>query len=157
MTNFSTISDEFPLVTKALFSCSVEFLPNKIDLNMLRTLKLNNCANLKSLICLPSTLEELYTDWCTSLEKITFQSVRFKLQKFGYEGCFKLSEIQGLFKLVPVAKLDEAYLGQMKWIKSYEDHKVDLIGDVITKGRIWRLQVITLSLSYTQKHIFARK
>jgi hypothetical protein len=129
----------------SLFSNLFESLPNNIDLNMLRILNLNSCLNLKSLLCIPSTLEELYTHWCTSLERITFKSARYKLRKFGYEGCFKLSEVQGLFKLESISKLDEADLGLMKWIKAYEDCKVDLIGDEITKGRIWDIQVIFLS------------
>ncbi|GJW58168.1 putative Toll/interleukin-1 receptor domain-containing protein [Tanacetum coccineum] len=119
-----------------------ESLPNNIDLKMLRVLNLNSCPNLKSIVCLPNTLENLYTHWCTSLEKITFQSACFSLKKFGYDGCFKLSEIQGLLKLVPIASLDESDLGNMKWIKEYEAHKVDLVGDVITKGIIWHTQML---------------
>ncbi|MFS8020946.1 hypothetical protein Hanom_Chr16g01421711 [Helianthus anomalus] len=30
----------------------------------------------------------------------------------------------------------------MQWIKAYEDHKVDLVGDDITKGRIWHTQML---------------
>ncbi|KAK1420710.1 hypothetical protein QVD17_22528 [Tagetes erecta] len=119
-----------------------EYLPNNIDLTMLRVLTLSSCPNLKSILCLPSTLQDLYTDWCTSLEKITFQSRRYTLQNFVYEGCFKLSEIQGLFKLVSVSELDESYLGHMKWIKAYQDLKVDLVGDTVTKGRIWHIQML---------------
>ncbi|XP_021981079.1 disease resistance protein RPV1 isoform X1 [Helianthus annuus] len=132
---------------QSLFNLSLrgnlfEYMPNNIDLKMLRLLNLYSCPNLKSLLCLPSTLEELCIDWCTSLERITFQSGRFSLREFGYKGCFKLSEIQGLFKLVPVAKIDEADLGHMQWIKAYQDHKVDLVGDDITKGRDRRIQML---------------
>ncbi|XP_076892448.1 uncharacterized protein LOC143544180 [Bidens hawaiensis] len=109
---------------------------------MLQYLNLNGCPNLKSLPCLPSTLKELNVDWCTSLEKITFQSARFTLEKFDYEGCFKLCEIEGLFKLVSIAKLDEADLQHMRWIKAYQDHKVDLVGDVITEGRTFDIQML---------------
>lgn len=112
-----------------------EVLPNNINLKMLRVLELTFCPNLKCLPSLPSTLEELYTDWCFSLEKITFESARFRLREFVYRGCNKVSEVQGLFKLVPVAKLDEADLGHMKWIKPYQDHEVNLVGDEITKDR----------------------
>ncbi|MFS7966137.1 putative leucine-rich repeat domain superfamily [Helianthus anomalus] len=119
-----------------------EYLPNTIDLKMLRLLNLYCCPNLKSLPCIPSTLEELHIDWCTSLEIVTFQSGRFTLQGFTYECCFKLSEVQGLFKLVPIAKVDETDLGDMQWIKAYEDLKVDLVGDEITKGRIWHTQML---------------
>ncbi|KAJ0799958.1 putative heavy metal-associated domain superfamily [Helianthus annuus] len=30
----------------------------------------------------------------------------------------------------------------MQWIKAYKDHKVDLVGDVITKGRSWNIQML---------------
>ncbi|KAL8239798.1 hypothetical protein R6Q59_016365 [Mikania micrantha] len=119
-----------------------DYLPNNIGLKMLWLLNLYSCPNLKSLLCLPNTLEELCIDWCTSLEKITFQSGRFSLREFGYEGCFKLSEIEGLFKLVPIAKIDEADMGHMRWIKAYQDHKVDLVRDDITKGRDRRIQML---------------
>ncbi|MFS7917247.1 putative 17-beta-estradiol 17-dehydrogenase [Helianthus anomalus] len=119
-----------------------EILPSYIDLKMLRVLYLNSCPNLKSLLCLPSMLEELHVEWCTSLEIITFQSARFTLQEFDYEGCFKLCEIEGLFKLVSITKLDEAELGHLQWIKAYQDHEVHLVGDEITEGRTWNIQML---------------
>ncbi|KAJ0532360.1 putative TIR domain, AAA+ ATPase domain, P-loop containing nucleoside triphosphate hydrolase [Helianthus annuus] len=119
-----------------------EYLPSNIDLKMLRKLNLYCCTNLKSLPCIPSTLVDLNIDWCTSLQRVTFESGHFGLQEFAYECCFKLSEIQGLFKLVPIAKINEEDLGHMQWIKAYEDHKVDLVGDDITKGRIWHTQML---------------
>lgn len=129
-----------------------EFLPNNIDLKMLRTLDLNSCSNLKSLPCIPSTLEELYVDCCFSLEKITFQSCRFSLQKFSYEGCLALCEVQGFFKLVPVAKIDEADLFQhIQWIKKYQQNMVGLTDDEITRGIPRPIQVI--SLFSVQKHL----
>ncbi|KAM0037009.1 putative leucine-rich repeat domain superfamily, heavy metal-associated domain superfamily [Helianthus debilis subsp. tardiflorus] len=131
-----------------------EILPSYIDLKMLHSLYLTSCSNLKSLPCLPSTLKWLYVEWCTSLERITFQSARFTLQEFCYEGCFKLVEIEGLFKLVSIEKLDEADLGHMQWIKAYEDHKVDLVGDLITKGRTWNIQVVSFSVSHNMLYEF---
>ncbi|KAK1423993.1 hypothetical protein QVD17_19304 [Tagetes erecta] len=119
-----------------------KYLPNNIDLKMFRILNLYSCSNLKSLPCIPSTLEELYIDWCTSLERVTFQSGRFSLRVCSYECCFKLFEIQGLFKLVPIAKINAADMGHLQWIKSYEDHKVDLVGDDITKGNVWHTQML---------------
>ncbi|KAM0008208.1 putative TIR domain, P-loop containing nucleoside triphosphate hydrolase [Helianthus debilis subsp. tardiflorus] len=130
------------LSTLNLSDCSFEILPHCVDLKMLQSLCLNSCSNLKSLSCLPSTLKRLRVAWCTSLERITFQSARFTLQEFCYEGCFKLFEIEGLFKLVSIEKVDEADLGHMQWIKAYKDHKVDLVGDVITKGRTWNIQML---------------
>ncbi|GKD56283.1 putative TIR domain, P-loop containing nucleoside triphosphate hydrolase, partial [Tanacetum coccineum] len=131
------------LRAQSLFGMSLEanlfeFLPNKIQINILRVLNLTDCKNLKSLLCLPSTLEELYIDYCTSLEIITFQSACFRLRRIRYLGCSKLSEIQGLFKLVSIKKLDEAHMGKMEWIKAYEDFKVDLVDSIITEDRMWQ-------------------
>ncbi|XP_076919072.1 disease resistance protein RUN1-like [Bidens hawaiensis] len=112
-----------------------EYLPSFIDFKMLQLLCLYSCSNLKSLPCIPSVLEYLFIDWCTSLERITFQSGRFTLQEFSYEGCFKLSDVEGLFKLVPIAKITLPEIGNMQWIKAYANHKVDLVGDEITKGK----------------------
>ncbi|XP_076892428.1 disease resistance protein RUN1-like, partial [Bidens hawaiensis] len=118
-------------------------LPNNIDLKMLRVLNLNSCKNLKSILCLPNTLEELHTYKCRLLEKVTFQSTRFRLKKFDYRGCFNLCEVYGLFKLVAIEELDEADLGHMKWIKAYQDHTVNLIcGDIHDEGIIRHIQML---------------
>ncbi|GKD71312.1 variation in compound triggered root growth response-like protein, partial [Tanacetum coccineum] len=113
-----------------------EFLPCYDHLKNLRVLDLSLCTRLKLLLCLPRTLAELYVYYCESLEKITFQSHRFTLQEFGYEGCITLSEIEGFIKLVPIAKLDEIDLGQLKWLKEYQNLEVLVVGDdELTIGR----------------------
>ncbi|KAI3679512.1 hypothetical protein L2E82_51253 [Cichorium intybus] len=120
-----------------------EFLPCYDHLKNLRVLDLSLCARLKWLLCLPSTLAELYIYYCMSLEKISFQSHRFTLQEFGYEGCISLSEIEGFIKLVPVAKLEENDLGHMKWLKEYQNCEVRLVGDdELTIGRSLCLQMV---------------
>ncbi|XP_035843870.1 disease resistance protein RUN1-like [Helianthus annuus] len=126
-------------------SCNLfESIPRNIDLSVLRVLNLTSCKWLKSIMNLPSTLEELYTYNCISLEKVAFQSTRFSLRKFDYRGCFRLSEVQGLFKLATIEELDEVDLRHMKRIKEYQDHKLDMVGDEITKGRIWHFQVVSI-------------
>ncbi|KAL7591516.1 hypothetical protein Lser_V15G33193 [Lactuca serriola] len=116
----------------SLFEC----LPCYDHLKYLRVLDLSLCSRLKWLVCLPSTLAELYVYYCLSLEKITFQEHRFTLQEFGYEGCISLCEIEGFIKLVPVTKLEENDLGHMKWLKEYQNQEVCLVGDdELTKGR----------------------
>ncbi|KAL7593361.1 hypothetical protein Lser_V15G33802 [Lactuca serriola] len=120
-----------------------EFLPCYDHLKNLRVLDLSLCSRLKWLLCLPSTLAELYIYYCKSLEKISFQSHRFTLQEFGYEGCISLAEIEGFIKLVPVAKLEENDLGHMKWLKEYQNHEVCLVGDDdLIKGRSWCVQIL---------------
>ncbi|KAI3709355.1 hypothetical protein L2E82_39115 [Cichorium intybus] len=120
-----------------------EFLPCYDHLKNLRVLDLSLCARLKWLLYLPSRLAELYIYYCTSLEKISFQSHRFTLQEFGYEGCIHLSEIEGFIKLVPVANLEENDLGHMKWLKEYQNCEVRLVGDdELTIGRSLCLQML---------------
>ncbi|CAH1426874.1 unnamed protein product [Lactuca virosa] len=120
-----------------------EFLPCYDHLKNLRVLDLSLCSRLKRLLCLPSTLAELYIYYCKSLEEISFQSHRFTLQEFGYEGCISLCEIEGFIKLVPVAKLEENDLGHMKWLKEYQNHEVNLVGDDgLTKGRSSCVQML---------------
>ncbi|KAK1418435.1 hypothetical protein QVD17_27580 [Tagetes erecta] len=120
-----------------------ELLPSYDHLKNLRVLDVSFCSKLKSLLCLPSTLAELYVYFCESLEKITFQSHRFTLQEFGYEGCIHLYEVEGYIKLVPVAKLDETDLGHMKWLKEYQNYEVCLAGDdELITGRSRNIQML---------------
>lgn len=119
------------------------FLPDFNHLKNLRVLELSFCSRLKSIECLPSTLEELFTTCCESLETITFQSHRFTLREFDYEGCSNLLEVEGLLKLVPISKIDEIDLGHMEWLKGYQDHEVSLIGDYqLTVGRSPCIQML---------------
>ncbi|XP_023760973.1 disease resistance protein RPS4 isoform X1 [Lactuca sativa] len=120
-----------------------EFLPCYDHLKNLRVLDLTSCSMLKRLPCLPSTLAELYIYYCKSLEEINFQSHRFTLQEFGYEGCISLLEIEGFIKLVPITKLEGNDLGHMKWLKEYQNHEVCLVGDdELTKGRSSCVQML---------------
>ncbi|KAJ0532598.1 putative protein kinase RLK-Pelle-CrRLK1L-1 family [Helianthus annuus] len=120
-----------------------ESLPCCDHLENLRILDLSFCSKLKCLVSLPSTLAELYIYYCESLERITFQSHRFTLQEFRYEGCNNLYEVEGFIKLVPIAKLDETDLYHMKWLKEYQNHQVPLVGDELTVGRNWQIQMLS--------------
>ncbi|KAJ9551305.1 hypothetical protein OSB04_015350 [Centaurea solstitialis] len=120
-----------------------DILPSYNHLENLRVLDLSWCRRLKHLLCLPSALVELYIYYCTSLEKITFESHRFTLQDFGYEGCVKLTEVEGFIKLVPIAELDHIDLGHMVWLKEYHYHEICLVGDdELTSGRGWHIQML---------------
>ncbi|XP_028100088.1 disease resistance protein RML1A-like [Camellia sinensis] len=80
-------------------------LPDCIkDLSRLQTLRLNSCTRLQSLLGLQS-VENLFVGHCTSLEKITYQSNMFRSQ-IEHTKCDKLVEVQGLFKLQPVGKVE---------------------------------------------------
>ncbi|KAM0064858.1 putative protein-serine/threonine phosphatase [Helianthus debilis subsp. tardiflorus] len=120
-----------------------ESLPCYNHLEKLQVLDLSFCSRLKCLLCLPNSLVELYIYGCESLERITFQSPRFTLQEFGYLGCNCLYEVEGFFKLVPIAELDETDLGHMKWLQQYQYHEVCLVGDdEVTIGRSWLIQML---------------
>ncbi|XP_076910179.1 protein VARIATION IN COMPOUND TRIGGERED ROOT growth response-like [Bidens hawaiensis] len=120
-----------------------EFLPCYTHLDNLRVLDLSFCSRLKCLLRLPDTLAELYVYDCQLLERITFQSPRFTLQEFGYEGCINLYEIEGFIKLIPIAKLDESDLGHMNWLKEYQNLELGLVGDYeLTVGRSWHIQML---------------
>ncbi|KAI3495677.1 hypothetical protein L1887_38023 [Cichorium endivia] len=75
-------TDSFPLSFSVQLSLQYlnlgnslfEFLPCYDHLKNLRVLDLSLCSRLKWLLCLPSTLAELYIYYCNSLEKISFQS-----------------------------------------------------------------------------------
>ncbi|KAJ9551076.1 hypothetical protein OSB04_015121, partial [Centaurea solstitialis] len=119
-------------------------LPSYNHLENLRVLDLSSCYNLKQLLCLPRALAELYVYYCTSLERITFESHQFTLQGFGYKGCSQLIEIEGFFKLVEIAELDETDLGHMVWLKEYQHHEICLIGGDIqfTYNRSQNIQML---------------
>ncbi|KAJ0605573.1 putative kelch-type beta propeller, leucine-rich repeat domain superfamily [Helianthus annuus] len=120
-----------------------ESLPCYNHLENLRVLDLSFCSRLRCLVCLPNTLAELYVYECELLERITFQSPRFTLQEFGYEGCITLYEVEGFIKLVPIAKLDEPDLGHMNWLKVYQNHEMCLAGDdELTIGRSCHIQML---------------
>nr|XP_043627290.1 disease resistance protein RPV1-like [Erigeron canadensis] len=142
LNNFHVVFSGQPFFYINLGNNLFNFLPNNIDLKMLRVLNLTSCRCLKSLLYLPRTLEELYTHSCESLKKITFQSAHFKLREFGYSRCIELCEIQGLFKLVFIKNIGEAELGHMNWIRAFQDHTVELVGDEIIKGRQEHIQML---------------
>ncbi|XP_076894289.1 disease resistance protein RML1B-like [Bidens hawaiensis] len=126
-----------------LGSSLFENLPCYNSIESLRVLDLSFCSRLKCLLSLPSTLAELYISYCESLERITFQSPQFNLQEFGYKGCIHLYEIEGFFKLVPIAKLDETDLGHLKWLKEYQKYEMCLVGDdELTAGRSLHIQML---------------
>ncbi|KAJ9552639.1 hypothetical protein OSB04_016684 [Centaurea solstitialis] len=138
-----SFSDQSALQYLNLGGSKFEELPTYNHLKSLRVLDLSLCSMLRYLLCLPSTLAELYIYYCTSLENVSFESGVFTLQEFGYEGCSNLSEVEGFIKLVPLAKLDEADLGHMKWLKEYESHELCLAGDdELMKNRSSRLQML---------------
>ena len=71
-------------------------LPHGIGcLPKLRILNLNLCTSLQSILELPTSLETLYADDCTSLERLSIQSNMKSSSMFYLGYCHRLIEIQG--------------------------------------------------------------
>ncbi|GJW51906.1 disease resistance-like protein DSC1 isoform X1 [Tanacetum coccineum] len=140
---YLTFQDQSLLQYLNLSNNLFEFLPDYNHLKNLRVLDLSFCSKLKCLLCVPSTLDELFITCCKSLEKITFQLHQFTLREIDYEGCADLLEIEGLVKLVPISKINEIDLGHMKWLKQHKNHEMCLIGDYkLAAGRSWPIQML---------------
>ncbi|CAL9009303.1 unnamed protein product [Prunus brigantina] len=82
-------------------------LPEKMNgLIMLQTLEIQGCAKLRTLPKLPQSLRKLHASYCTSLERIMnlpnmFESLDSSLWK-----CKKLVEVQSLFDIKPLKRVD---------------------------------------------------
>jgi hypothetical protein len=75
-------------------------LPQGIGcLPKLRSLVLNQCASLQSIPELPTSLEELNADYCTSMERLSILSNMKSSLKIFLGNCRRLVEIQGLESL----------------------------------------------------------
>ena len=141
-----------------LVNSPFENLPDYTHLKNLLVLDLSFCRNLKTLLNLPCRLAELYTFYCISLEMVTFESHKYTLQEFRYEGCVNLSEVEDFFKIVLVATLTRDQLKHMNWLRAYQDLEVCLVGDDdLTKGRTLRLQVQFFYLEHMYKHAQTRR
>ncbi|CAL5380258.1 unnamed protein product [Camellia sinensis] len=80
-------------------------LPDCIrGLTGLQTLQLESCTRLKWLVGLPS-VKKLIVSECTSLEKITFQSLLPNFE-VALSQCYNLVEFQSSFKIEPIEEVD---------------------------------------------------
>ncbi|PQQ21922.1 hypothetical protein Pyn_38340 [Prunus yedoensis var. nudiflora] len=80
---------------------------------MLQTLEIQGCAKLRTLPKLPRSLRKLHASYCTSLERITnlpnmFESLDSSLWK-----CKKLDEVQSLFNIKPLGRVDIEMISDM--------------------------------------------
>ena len=75
-------------------------LPHGIGcLPKLRSLRLERCTSLQSISELPSSLEFLFADYCTSMERLSILSNMKSSRNFFLGNCHRLVEIQGLESL----------------------------------------------------------
>ncbi|CAN0875548.1 Disease resistance protein RUN1 [Linum grandiflorum] len=90
------------------------YLPEDINkLPMLETLELELCTELKALPELPTSLNILKADDCTSLNKVTNLPNLLEWLDLEIQGCEKLVEVEGLFKLEAVTSIDTEVLNQL--------------------------------------------
>ncbi|PQM35432.1 hypothetical protein Pyn_30152 [Prunus yedoensis var. nudiflora] len=80
---------------------------------MLQTLEIQGCTKLRTLPKLPRSLRKLHASYCTSLERITnlpnmFESLDSSLWK-----CKKLDEVQSLFNIKPLGRVDIEMISDM--------------------------------------------
>ncbi|ONI16932.1 hypothetical protein PRUPE_3G130900 [Prunus persica] len=89
-------------------------LPENMNgLIMLQTLEIQGCTKLRTLPKLPRSLRKLHASYCTSLERITnlpnmFESLDSSLWK-----CKKLHEVQSLFNIKPLGRVDIEMISDM--------------------------------------------
>ncbi|XP_071740392.1 disease resistance protein RPV1-like [Rutidosis leptorrhynchoides] len=140
--------DQIPnLETLILWNCKSLFsVCRKIgNLEKLSLLNMTGCKKLvnreqEPSFPLPRFLQRLFLDKC-NIRRTDYFPLCFNDQKaLQY---INLGNVEGLFKLLPVAILDEAELGHMNWLKEYQDYKVCLVGDHdLTEGRSCYLQML---------------
>ncbi|KAM0031128.1 putative P-loop containing nucleoside triphosphate hydrolase, leucine-rich repeat domain superfamily [Helianthus debilis subsp. tardiflorus] len=95
-------------------------------------------TKIRDLFNMPN-LETLILWNCSSLAKIYKTIVdHSSLALLNLTGCKALRFI----KLVPMAKLNETDLGHMEWLQQYIYYEMCLVGDELTIGRSWHIQML---------------
>lgn len=121
----------------------ISFLPDCIKrFRRLNNLRLTSCTSLQTLIGLPK-IDVLTLEQCTSLERVTFQTPWCHSALGHLLGCDKLVDMEGIFKVVPMGKIDAAmlhYLGlnayDLESMKSVEMMLYNCYTYLATKGPI---------------------
>ncbi|KAK4476797.1 hypothetical protein RD792_015957 [Penstemon davidsonii] len=110
-----------------------------INLSTLQDLWLDACKNLKILPQLPSSITKLKAIDCTSLESIMNLPNLLDSLYLDVDGCEKLSEVQGLFKLEP--------------IENFSEELINILGD-FNLNSIQELEVeLYNKMSHTKKRL----
>ncbi|XP_059313473.1 disease resistance protein RUN1-like [Lycium ferocissimum] len=87
---------------------SISCLPEWVkSLPQLQSLSVKSCKMLKSLTEMPNSISELSIDSCSSLEMMTYQSLKSKYPSLGHDyNCDSLIMMQGNFKVEPLENAD---------------------------------------------------
>ncbi|XP_004290107.1 PREDICTED: uncharacterized protein LOC101313944 [Fragaria vesca subsp. vesca] len=145
--NCNLSDDDFPRDVANLFSLQsldlsgnpISRLPDCIrDLTDLQYLFLDSCKKLKSLLRLPTGLVELRMAWCTSLEKVTYQSCKHKLMRYSWSS-MPIVEFLGRFKLEPIERVDKKMLKllSLEKLESLENILMDTSLTPYDKTFVW--------------------
>ncbi|XP_034229594.1 TMV resistance protein N-like [Prunus dulcis] len=126
--NCNLSDDDFPTAFRNLSSLQnlnlsgnpIRSLPDCIrGLKKLYTLSFSECTRLKYLVRLPKVGEHIVISGCTSLEKISYQSISYRPTRFVIGSNWKLALLQGCFKFEPIDAFDDAeminLLGLTNW------------------------------------------
>ncbi|KAL7585540.1 disease resistance protein RPV1 isoform X1 [Lactuca sativa] len=105
----------------------IDSLPDCVrNLTRLERLSVMDCSKLKSVLCPPNTVKRLSADWCVSLVKITFSQEITAPPFVRYRYSVSLTEVQGVFKIQAIEKIDDQILCSLGWthLQHVKDHKV---------------------------------
>ncbi|KAK4378739.1 hypothetical protein RND71_000601 [Anisodus tanguticus] len=95
-------------LSENLISCLPEWVKS---LPQLQSLSVKSCKMLKSLTEMPNSISELSIDSCSSLEMMTYQSLKSKYPNLGHDyNCDSLVMMQGNFKLEALENADPQML-----------------------------------------------
>ncbi|CAI9302548.1 unnamed protein product [Lactuca saligna] len=121
----------------------IDSLPDCVrNLSRLEGLSVMNCSKLKSVLCPPNTVKCLSADHCVSLVKITFSQEITAPPFVHYYYSVSLTEVQGIFKIQAIEKIDDQILCSLGWthLQHVKDHKVR-IWDSAIWPRVTKLPV----------------
>lgn len=81
----------------------IRSLPDCVrGLMRLYSLSFSQCTRLKDLVRLPRVGERIVISGCTSLEKISYQSISYRPTRFVIGSNWNLAQLQGCFKCEPI-------------------------------------------------------
>ncbi|XP_065873149.1 disease resistance protein RPV1-like isoform X2 [Euphorbia lathyris] len=115
---------------KDLKLCGNQFirLPTSIcSLPKLKLLHLSDCRMLPSIPLLPSSVQDINADDCSSLESIDLRNIAGN-SNFEFEGCVNLTNMEGYFNSEPLeVEVAEKLVGSSvsDWIRNFSVRRID--------------------------------
>ncbi|BBH09939.1 Disease resistance protein TIR-NBS-LRR class family [Prunus dulcis] len=125
--------DDFPGAFKNLSSLRnldlsgnlLQSLPNCIrGLTKLYTLSFSQCTRLRYLVRLPKVGERIVISGCSSLEKISYQSISYRPTRFVIGSNWKLALLQGCFKFETIDAFDDAEMIKLLCLTNWASMRI---------------------------------